>query len=130
MNELERLIAHVDRPDPTGWLDARINAVIQSRVTSNKRRRQNEVVACGVAACIGILGFFVGRQSVSTAADTSSPMTIATTRDPANEGTLLVTNVTNVPLADDQLAGLFVRRHQREGLLGAGPVTILTSTSP
>jgi hypothetical protein len=130
MNELERLIANVDRPEPTGRLDACVKALIQSQSSPPTRRWQNAFVVCGAAACMGILGFFVGRQSVTTATDSSAAMASTAPRHSAEENTLRVANVTSVSLADDKLAGWFVRRDQGEGLLGGGPVTILTSNSP
>jgi hypothetical protein len=48
---------------------------------------------------------------------------------PRNESNLIAASVTKVTLGDNQLAGLLVRPDHREGLLGNGPVTILTSTS-
>jgi hypothetical protein len=131
MNELERLIATIDRPEPTDKLDACVYALFaQSQPRFNKPRWKNTLAACAAAACIGALGFFAGRQSVDAASESSPAMASAAESGPRQERTLAAASVTKVPITEDQLAGLFVRPDHREGLLGSGPLTMLTSTSP
>jgi hypothetical protein len=131
MNELERLIAAVERPEPGHQLDHRIRALfVPPHVRSSKPRWTNALVACAAALCIGVLGFFLGRQSIGSSADPLPAIASTSQRHSRANGTPLATNVQKIPLSENQLASLFIRHSHREGLLGNGPVTILTSTSP
>jgi hypothetical protein len=131
MNELERLIAAVNRPEPGCRLDDRVQTLFaQTRLRPDNPPRMNALVACGAAVCVGLLGFFVGRLSVSAPTDPLPAMASASHLRPRPENPPVATSVMKVPLGDDQLAGLFVRSAHDEGLLGSGPVTILTSASP
>lgn len=131
MNELERLIAAMDRPEPSSRLDDRVHALFaRPQLRSNKPLWTNALVACGAAACIGVLGFFLGRQSNSSSADPLPAIASSSQRHPRASAATLATNVQRIPLSENQLASLFIRHSHREGLLGNGPVTILTSTSP
>jgi hypothetical protein len=131
MNELEQLIAAIGQPEPTAKLDERVYALfVQTRACAKNPRWMNTFVACGAAACIALLGFYAGRQSVGAATDPFPAMASPVEPSSRHEGQPVAMNVTKVPLGNDQIAGLFVRPNHGEGLLGNGPVTILTSTSP
>jgi hypothetical protein len=131
MNELERLIVAVDRPEPGHKLDARVNAIlVQSQHRSKKSRWKNALVSCAAAACVGAIGFYAGRLSASPATDPLPAIASATRVHSRPERAPVAANVMKVPLTDNQLAGLFVLSNHREGLLGSGPLTTLTSTSP
>ena len=131
MNEIEQLIAAIDQPEPTAKLDERVYALfVQPRARMKKPRWMNTFVACGAAACMALLGFYAGRQSSGAATHSYPAMPSAGKSSSRHEGQHVAVNVTKVPLGNDQLAGLFVRPNHREGLLGNGPITILTSTSP
>jgi hypothetical protein len=131
MNELERLIMNIDRPEPTSKLDACVTAILgQTQLRSSTPRWKNALVTCAVAACVGLLGFFAGRQSARSAPASFPAMARAVEPGPRNESNLVAASVTKVTLGENQLAGLLVRPDHREGLLGNGPVTVLTSVSP
>jgi hypothetical protein len=131
MNELERMIAAIDRPEPTDKLDACVYALFaQTRLRSSNPRRKNALVTCIAAVCIALLGFYAGRQSAGAASDSLPAMASAAQLDPRDQSKLVAASVTKVPLAEDQLAGLFVRGDHREGLLGNGAVIVLTSHLP
>jgi hypothetical protein len=131
MNELERLIMNIDRPEPTSKLDACVTALLgQTQLNSRTPRWKNAFVTCAVAVCVGLLGFYAGRQSARSAPASFPAMASAAPLGPRNESKLVAASVTKVTLGDGQLSGLFVRPDHREGLLGNGPVTVLTSASP
>jgi hypothetical protein len=131
MNELERLIMNIDRPEPTRKLDACVTALLgQTQLCSRTPRWKNALVTCAVAVCVGLLGFFAGRQSARSAPATFTSTMSAAELSPRSESNLVAASVTKVTLGEEQFAGLLVRPDYREGLLGIGPVTILTSTSP
>jgi hypothetical protein len=65
MNELERLIAALPRPEPSEELDHRIDALLAHQpVRAPIRRWSGTMSWIATAACVGGLGFFLGRQSV------------------------------------------------------------------
>jgi hypothetical protein len=131
MNELERLIAGVERPAPSTKLDDRVHALFAREPLRPRRFRwHRSLMSCASAACIGMLGFYFGRQSVVAVADVRPAAASASGLQPAPESAPDSANVMRVPLPADQLAGLFVPRGGQEGLLGKGPVRIETFTSP
>lgn len=122
MNELERLIADAGMPGPSDHLDHRIRALLAGASGGSPSRWRNIVVLCGTAACVGVIGFFLGRQSVRVAPVDRAPTIAASVREAD-------ANVTRVALGEDQLASFFVWRPAREGMLGSGPVTLEVSQS-
>lgn len=131
MNELERLIANLARPEPTAKLDERVNAVLSRTPASMPRPRwQSTLILCGTSACIWLIGFYLGRQSVRSTIESTANRLSGSVLDPGAETVRSSANVTRTPLREDQLAGLFLRPGVREGMLGNGPVTIEISTSP
>jgi hypothetical protein len=135
MNELERLIAGVERPGPSANLDERIKALfIRVPPGPQNPRWKGTLMSCATAACVGILGFYLGRQSVAEVVDAQPAAANATAPEALRESGLasgnVSSNVLSVPLPAEQLAGLFVSRGSQEGLLGKGPVRIETFTSP
>lgn len=131
MNELERLIAAVSRPEPSIKLDERVNALLAQEPPCLPRRRwRNVLVLCGTSACIGLLGFWWGRQSVVSTPESPAITSTASVPAPPPETLPASANVTNIPLREDQLSGLFLRPSVREGMLGNGPVKIVISNSP
>jgi hypothetical protein len=131
MNALELLISALNRPEPTDKLDARIKALLaQVELAPRRRRWKSALLSCGTAACVGLLGFYAGRLSASSATDPLPAKASASRVQPRSESAPVAASVTKIPLGEDQLAGLFVRPDHRESLLGSGPVTVLTSASP
>ena len=63
MNELERIVAGLARPAPGSELDRRINSLL----TEAGETRRMSWAWLALAAGVGGLGFFLGRQSVSVA---------------------------------------------------------------
>jgi hypothetical protein len=130
MNELERLIAGLPRPEPSDQLDNRIHALLaQGRARPLVSGRRIAVAWCGTAACVGVLGFFLGRQT-AIAEPAPAPVT-ATAQSidrPVENPSAPVTSV-SIPLRADQLAGLFMPPAVHEGMLGRGPVKIEVFTS-
>ncbi|HEV3416769.1 MAG TPA: hypothetical protein VG056_08160 [Pirellulales bacterium] len=130
MNELERLIAGLARPEPSDRLDDRIQAMLaQEQVRPRVSPWRIAISWCGTAACMGVLGFYLGRQ---TAIAQPAPAPVTSTAQsidrPVETTTVPVTSV-SIPLRADQLAGLFMPPAIHEGMLGRGPVTIQVSTS-
>jgi hypothetical protein len=117
MNELEKLIAALPRPEPGERLDQRIDGLLAGQPAL---RRRIPLAWPAMAACIGVFGFFLGRQSVAVL--TPQPATIAAPQ--------VADRVTTIPLNKDQLAGLLLRPAPREGMFGRGPVMIEISKTP
>src|SRR5262245_4511729 len=104
MNELERLIAAVSRPEPSIKLDERVNAMLaQEPPCPRKPRWRSALVLCGTSTCMGLIGFCLGRQSVSPTI--ASPATTATALVSAPHAeTGPAPNITKTRLREDQLA--------------------------
>jgi hypothetical protein len=135
MNEIERLIAAVPRPEPGEKLDQRIHALLaHPPVRSPIRRRKGMLGWLASAACVGLLGFYLGRQSVVAPLPAELVSTAVTAVAPASDSPPKVapvaTKITNVPLDPDKIAKLFVGPVGRERMFGNGPVTVEISTSP
>ena len=131
MNEFERLIAGVARPGPSPNLDDRIKALFARDLPVPRSPRwKSAFLSSATAACVGILGFYLGRQSVVEVVDARPAASNATALEALRESKSASSNVLSIPLPADQLAGLFVSRGSQEGLLGKGPVRIETFTSP
>jgi hypothetical protein len=130
MNELERLIAGLARPEPSDRLDDRIHAMLaQAQVRPRVSRRRVTLAWFATAACVGVLGFFLGRQTVIAEPALAPVAATAQSIDrPVEVSPAPVTSV-NIPLRADQLAGLFMPPAVHEGMLGRGPVKIEVFTS-
>jgi hypothetical protein len=78
---------------------------------------------------MGLIGFVAGRQSVG-----STPLPPPLIADgapyPRKDTAPVPVEVLNIPLRDDQLAGLFLHPGAGEGIFGKEPVTIETTSSP
>jgi hypothetical protein len=130
MNELERLIAAIPRPEPGTALDARVGALITAERSRRPRLgREGWLALFATSACMGVVGFALGRQSEQSAPE---PRAIhpAVAAQLVNENASIPGNITLVRLREDQRAGLFVRPGAGEGMFGTGPVTIETLTTP
>ena len=131
MNELERLIAAVPRPEPSEKLDQRIDALLaQPPVRAPIRRWSGTMGWVATAACVGALGFYLGRHSAIQALPHAAVTAAAPASDPPPKAAPVTAKVTSVPLDADQLAKIFVSPTPREGMFGKGPVTFEISTSP
>ncbi len=132
MNELERVLAAVPRPEPSDQLDQRVNALLAPGSHSSPRvemRWKSIGVLAGATLCAGVLGFYCGRLSVGTA-----PEKLAVTVGAPNQGrrsaaTPEAGKVLSVPLEPHQLSGLFVPS-AAEAVFGNGPVYVEVTTSP
>ena len=131
MNELERLIAAVPRPEPGEKLDQRIDALLaHPPIRSSTRRWKSTLAWTATAACVGAIGFYLGRQSVVRMPPETAVIAAAPASDSPLEVAPVATNITSVPWDADQLAKLFVGPTGREGMFGKGPVTFEISPSP
>jgi hypothetical protein len=127
--ELERLVAATGPAGPSEELDARVRQTLlclddRRRNDGDRppRRRLALAFAASVIAATGI-GFLGGRlTAVSNDTDLDAVHGYA-------NSTEIASNVTTVPLEDEQVASLLHPR-SREGLLGAGPVTVKISNVP
>jgi hypothetical protein len=128
MNELERLIAALPRSEPSENLDERIGALLAHQPVRSLIHRWNGKLAwIATAACVGAIGFYLGRQSVVVVTVPTTLTAAAPTADLPLGVAPVATHVTSVPLGADQLAKLFVSPASREGMFGKGPVTIEVS---
>lgn len=132
MNELERMIAAIYRPEPSDELDERIERLFAPNNYSRPphSRWRSALALLATAACVGTLCFYWGRQSVIATADTAHVTIHRPAIDPPPEAPSATGNVVGIPLREDQLAGLFIRSSEREGMLGKGPVTVEIFSSP
>jgi hypothetical protein len=130
MNEIERMISGLPRPEPSDNLDDLVRVLLaHQQVRSRVSRRTIAIAWCGTAASVGILGFFLGRH---TAVAQSTPALVTSTaqsNDRRVESPSEPVTSVRIPLRADQLAGLFMASPVHEGMLGRGPVTIHVSTS-
>jgi hypothetical protein len=130
MNELERLIAAIARPEPSGTLDERVQAILAHEPPGIRTIRwRSALVWCCASACIGLIGFCLGRQSVGLTMGSPTVDSAALSADHHVEAAPGSPNIMKTPLREDQLAGLFLRAGIGEGMLGTGPVTIEISKS-
>jgi hypothetical protein len=131
MNDIERMIAAIVRPGPSRSLDERVQTLLAPEPIRPRKSRWRVAMAwLGTAACVGLIGFYVGRVSVSGQPISAPVATVAPPSDSQSKSAPSLATVVNIPLGDDQLAALFVRSSPREGLLGKGPFTVEVSTSP
>jgi hypothetical protein len=131
MNEIERLVSAIGRPEPSQRLNERIQALFAPDRDRRRVSRWRMAIAwCGTAACVGLLGFYLGRQSAIVQLPPEHVSTATPSSHPPDRASLIPASVVNIPLRDDQLAGLFMPREPREGMLGRGPFKIEVSTSP
>jgi hypothetical protein len=142
--ELERLLAAARPAGPSAELDARVRETMcEGGVVLPKRReRQSErnrwlAVAASVLLAAGI-GFVGGRLSadagksdsdrgVALRATESSHAASQESEPISRAPSLAAAQATVIPLPEERLAGLFIPSQSREGLLGAGPVTVEVS---
>jgi hypothetical protein len=65
-NEIENLIARLPRPTPSRELDSRIAGITNQALLERKTVQARRVLLpIGTAACAGLLGFALGRQTGS-----------------------------------------------------------------
>jgi hypothetical protein len=126
MNELERLIAALPRPEPSAQLDDRVNEVLsQHRPTRPNTRWRNTLAWCSTAACIGLIGFVCGRWSISASPDAMVPTPMNLARPDSISHTVL-----KIPLREEQLGRMFVQNAEPEGMFGNKPLQIEVLSSP
>ena len=66
MNDIERMIAAIVRPGPSRSLDERVQTLLAPEPIRPRKSRWRVAMAwLGTAACVGLVGFYVGRVSVS-----------------------------------------------------------------
>lgn len=136
MNELERMIAGLPQPEPGKGLDERIGSLLVAGATRRPRARwRRAVVWPAVAACCGLLGFYLGRGSVVREIAVQPPALVPNmpgSRDsgPSQNLAAVDPRVVNLPLAEPEFARLFLRSEHGEGAFGPGPLTIKTSITP
>ncbi len=132
MNELERMIAGIHRPGPSADLDERVQRLLIGNDSIRPARSfwRGAVALLTTAACVGAICFYWGRQSVLGTADPPGVTIQAVASDPPPQSRLAAGTVVRIPLPEDQVAALFMHGLQREGLLGAGPVTVDVSSAP
>ena len=129
MNDLERLLAEMHRPQPSHELDQRVEELLSQQPTSPSHARwKSALVFSAVAACAGLIGFVGGRQSAAVPRTTVAA-TITAPHRPTEPQTTPA-NVVRIPLQREQLAGLFVQTAAPEHMLGRGQVNVEVSTSP
>ncbi len=128
MDELEKLISRIARPQPSEDLDRRIQAILRhANPPPARRRRAYAASLCGTAACAGVIGFVLGTQSaLDTAPVPPGSPSAMTDVEPSKENWQMVDTL----LSEDQLASLFMYPAAREGLWGVGELQIETSTAP
>lgn len=131
MNDIERMITAIVRPGPSRSLDERVQTLLAPEPIGRGKTRWRVAMAWfGTAACVGFVGFYVGRVSVGVQPISAPVTTIAPPSNSPSQSLPSPATIVNIPLGDDQLAALFMRSSPSEGLLGKGPFTVEVSTSP
>lgn len=129
MNKLERLIAELPRPEPNKQFDERIHELLTPIVNRPEPSNWGKRIALlGAAACLSLIGFMWGRQSVSESRITSA--LISELSHDLTDATDTGPKVVDFPLGDDRLNFLVERATEAEGLLGKGPVSVAISSAP
>jgi hypothetical protein len=138
MTDVERLIADAAEPGPSAQLDARIHELFASDVPAAirpPRGRREWATLLATAACVGMVGFFLGRASVPGRA--TIPPSAAVVAEVPPPGKPVVAESTRSPqpepsvrmaLTKEQLATFFARPSGREGPFG-DIATIVTRSS-
>jgi hypothetical protein len=140
MNEIERLIAAVHRPQPSEWLDETIHALLAWRPQLAQREPAKRSIwkaaaaQLATAACVAAIAFYAGRLSgldtKSAPGAIAQPVPLSQPKESPSRAGASASSVVSIPLRDDQLASMFVHTSGGEGLLGRGPVKIDVSLSP
>lgn len=131
MNKLERMIAGLPQPEPGKDLDERIGSLLAAGATRRPRARwRRAVVWPAVAACCGLLGFYLGRGSVVQHIVIRESAGQPLDSGPSQNLAAVDPRVVNLPLAEPEFARLFLRPEHGEGAFGPGPLTIKTSITP
>lgn len=90
MNDIERLIAGLSRPSPSSELDARIHRVLHDAMPVAAPKRPRPLlrwsVLAGTAACAGMVGFVLGRQSAQAHSDAQSDVVAAAPNSESSPG--------------------------------------------
>lgn len=118
MDELERQIARLPRPEPSAALDTRIEALLNRRAHGARRWRAAWIAAPAIGA--GIIGFLSGRLT----APHSAAAAVSRARQEVSVQPQVV-----VVTANHELTDLFILPAARENLLGGGRPTVETSSS-
>jgi hypothetical protein len=128
MDELEKLISRIARPQPSDELDRRVEAILR-HANPRPARRQWKYAAllCGTAVCAGAIGFALGSQTaLHLARPPEGSLAALSGVEREEESSQTVDSL----LSEEQLASLFMRSAAQEGLWGAGELQIETSTAP
>jgi hypothetical protein len=125
MNEFERFVSSIDRPEPSERLDNSIRSLLANGSPRLDRHSSLTRFAwCVVAAFAGLIGFFAGRMTVSPELQ---PPVIAV-KDSTPKAPEAARLLSLSPSTD--LASLLVRSNSGETMFGKGPMRIAVSTSP
>lgn len=131
MNELENMIAGLPQPEPGKGLDERIGRLLAAGAGPQTAGRWRGLVAWpAVAASCALLGFYIGRASVSAPPTADAVAARRAEHDRGRNSVVAERRIVNLPLEDEQFASLFLRGERGEGPLGHGPLTVKTFTSP
>ena len=144
MNELEKLIASLAPSGPSRELDERIDKLLTSTVhrTSSLPWKWHGAWLA-TAASIGMVGFFIGRQSAAVASPSvtvaSRPTVVPQQNVVGQKVSEVVVSpvlpsadarVMHIPLRHEPLASLFESFDASEGMLGNGPLKVVISNEP
>ena len=131
MNELERMIAGLPQPEPGNGLDERIGLLLAAGANRRSPARwRSAVIWPAVATCCGLLGFYVGRESVVRPPVIVPIAPESRDFDPSQNLAAVDSRVVSLPLAEREFARFFLRSDHEEGAFGPGPLTIKTSVTP
>ena len=129
MDDLERLIARIRRPEPSKELDDRVKAVLAPPAGFRAHVR-TRLVRGGIAACVAAVCFLAGRLSVSPATQPRPVTGTPSMAAPSFAKNTVSPATTTIVLGDEQLASLLIRPAAHEGMLGAGPFEVEIVSSP
>ncbi len=129
-HEIEEFISRLPRPAPSQELDARIAEITSRAWTERKRALTGRVLlVIGTAACAGLLGFLLGRQSGRAAAKKETTAALAQVRGASSHPADGPERIRVVPAEGETLAQFVMPPKPFVSLFGSGPLEIRNAPS-
>lgn len=117
MNELERLIASLARPEPSAELDQRMDDLLRERPMPRRASLWlTHASWCTTAATLGLLGYLLGWQTASTREVPPENAVVSTVPDAPHAARQI--EVAPLELASERLPAYLAGNTRREGILG------------
>jgi hypothetical protein len=129
-HEIEEFISRLPRPAPSQELDARIAEITSRAWTERKSSRTGRVLlVIGTAACAGLLGFLLGRQSGPAVAKIETAAAPVQVRGAVSNPADGHEQIRVVPAEGETLAHFVMPPKPFVSLFGSGPLEVRNAPS-